>query len=43
MTYITWKERQTHGSLFEKALNLQSVKNIVEEKMGYDINKIGNK
>jgi len=23
MTYITWKERQTYGSLFEKTLNLQ--------------------
>jgi len=23
MTYITWKERQTNGSLFEKTLNLQ--------------------
>jgi len=23
MTYITWKEGQTYGSLLEKALNLQ--------------------
>jgi len=23
MTYITWKERQTYGNLFEKTLNLK--------------------
>jgi len=28
MTYITWKERQTNGSLFEKTLSLNA-KNII--------------
>jgi len=26
MNYITWKERQTNGSLFEKDLSLKSEK-----------------
>jgi len=26
MTYITWKERQTNGSLFENTLSLKSEK-----------------
>jgi len=26
MTYVTWKERQTNGSLFEKTLSLKSKK-----------------
>jgi len=33
MTYMTWKERQTNGSLFEKA-ELAKVKNTVVEKEG---------
>jgi len=34
MTYNTWKERQTNGSLFEKTLSLQVVKNIIVQKKG---------
>jgi len=26
MTYMTWKERQTNGSLFENTLSLKSVR-----------------
>jgi len=33
MTYISWKERQTNGSLFEKT-ELEKVKNIVVQKIG---------
>jgi len=34
MTYITLKESQTNGSLFEKTLSLKG-KNIVVQKIGY--------
>jgi len=34
MTFITWKERQANGSLFEKTLSLEA-KNIVFEKRGW--------
>jgi len=34
MTYITWKERQTNSSLFEKT-EPEKVKNIVVQKIGY--------
>jgi len=34
MTYIIWKERETKGSLFEKALSLKA-KNMVVGKRGF--------
>jgi len=34
MPYISRKERQTNGNLFEKTLNLQKVNNVVEQKEG---------
>jgi len=34
MTYITWKERQTNSSLFEKTMSLRREKNMEAQKVG---------